>query len=112
MLWIQRRTPRWRGSLRQSAPAGCPPGRRRATGRARSLGRVRAPRGSRCLRLFAQALIAARAELEHPLRHPPNLDLLGALGDPIAAVVAVDVFERLVPAVAESAVDLHGAVGG
>src|SRR5271166_6739970 len=50
-------------------------------------------------------------ELEQSLGHPPNLDFLGALGDPVAAVMAIDVFERLVAAVAETAEDLHGAVG-
>jgi hypothetical protein len=29
--------------------------------------------------------------------HPAHLDLLGPLGDPVAAMVAVDVLEGLVP---------------
>ena len=36
------------------------------------------------------------AELEHPLGDPANLDLLGAFGDAVTAVVAVNVFEGLV----------------
>src|SRR5258707_11936524 len=40
------------------------------------------------------------------------LDFLAAFGDAVAAVVAVDVFERLVARVAHAAMDLHGAVGG
>ena len=59
-----------------------------------------------------QAVQWPLAELEQPLRHPADLDLLGALGDPVAAVVSVDVLERLVTAVSEAAEDLHGPVGG
>src|SRR5829696_8066729 len=40
-----------------------------------------------------------------------DLDLLGALGDPVPPVVTVDVLERLVARVADAAVDLHRAVG-
>src|SRR5882757_278986 len=50
-------------------------------------------------------------EAEEVAGHPPHLDLLGALGDPVPPVVAVDVLERLVPAVAQPAEDLHGPVG-
>jgi hypothetical protein len=35
-----------------------------------------------------------------------HLDLLGAFGDPVAPMVAVDVLERHMPAVAESAARL------
>src|ERR1700736_6119918 len=52
------------------------------------------------------------AEFEQSLRHPTDLDLLGALGDPIPAVVTVDVLERLVTAVTQAAEDLHGTIGG
>src|SRR6185369_304846 len=41
-----------------------------------------------------------------------DLDLLGALGDAIAPVVAIDVLERIVPRVTDAAVDLDRAVGG
>src|SRR3977135_1486746 len=40
------------------------------------------------------------------------LDFLAAFGDAVAAVMAVDVFERLVARVAHAAMHLHGAVGG
>ena len=50
-------------------------------------------------------------EAEHVAGDAAHLDLLGALGDPVAAVVAVDVLERLVPRVAEPAVHLHRPVG-
>ena len=50
-------------------------------------------------------------EPEHEAGDPPHLDLLRALGDAIAAVVAIDVLERGVPGVAQSAVHLHGPVG-
>ena len=51
-------------------------------------------------------------EAEHVAGDAAHLDLLGAFGDAVAAVVAVDVLERLVPRVAEAAVHLHGPVGG
>ena len=51
-------------------------------------------------------------EAEQVARHPAHLDLLGALGDAVPAVVPVDVLERAVPRVAQAAVHLHGAVGG
>src|SRR5581483_8557254 len=44
-------------------------------------------------------------------RHLAHLDLLGAFRDAVAAVVAVDVLERLVARVAEAAMGLHRAVG-
>src|SRR5690348_6235069 len=50
-------------------------------------------------------------EAEQVACHPPHLDLLGPLGDAVAAVVPVDVLERLVPGVAQAAVHLHGPVG-
>src|SRR5882762_4136516 len=99
------------GWHRRSTPAGRRFGRRRAWARVRL--RERRNRSRSCLWLFAQALIASLGtELEHPLRHPPDLDLLGSLGNPVPAVMTVDVLERLVPAVADAAVDLHGPVGG
>src|SRR5262245_37990640 len=49
-------------------------------------------------------------EAEHVAGDPPRLDLFGALGDAVAAVVAIDVLEGLVAGVAETAVDLHGAI--
>src|SRR3979490_3649959 len=40
------------------------------------------------------------------------LDFLAAFGDAVAAVMPVDVFERLVTRIAHAAMYLHGAVGG
>src|SRR5215472_4930871 len=51
-------------------------------------------------------------EAEQVARYPAHLDLLGALGDAVPAVVPVDVLERPVPGVAQAAVHLHGPVGG
>src|SRR5216683_5456087 len=48
---------------------------------------------------------------EQKSRHFPLLDFLAAFGDAVAAVVTVDVFERLVARIAHAAVHLHGAVG-
>src|SRR5215467_8954540 len=46
----------------------------------------------------AHALRRALAHVaEHVPGDPPHLDLLGAFGDPVPAVMAVDVLERLVP---------------
>src|SRR5438105_3803130 len=56
--------------------------------------------------------ISAGAEAEQLLSDLAHLDLLGALGDAVAAVVPVDVLERHVTAVAEPAARLHRAVGG
>jgi len=50
--------------------------------------------------------------LKNPNSHPPHLDLLGAVGDAVAAVVAIDVLERLVARVADRAVHLHRAIRG
>src|SRR5437764_13586780 len=50
-------------------------------------------------------------EAEQVAGDQTHLDLLGALGDPIPPVVAVDVLERLVARVSEAAVDLHLPVG-
>src|SRR4051794_4433527 len=40
------------------------------------------------------------------------LDFLAAFGDAVAAVVTVDVFERLMARITHAAMHLHGAVGG
>jgi hypothetical protein len=47
---------------------------------------------------------------EQKSRHLPLLDLLAAFGDAVAAVVAVDVLERLVTRIAHAAMHLHGAL--
>src|SRR6267154_6104565 len=49
---------------------------------------------------------------EQKSRHFPLLDFLAAFGDAVAAVMPVDVFERLVARVTHAAMHLHGAVGG
>src|SRR5216684_2614787 len=49
---------------------------------------------------------------EQKSRHFPLLDFLAAFGDAVAAMVAVDVFERLVTRVTHAAMHLHGAIGG
>src|SRR5690606_28906770 len=54
----------------------------------------------------------ARHETEQVSGDSAHLDLVGPLGDAVAAVVTVDVLERLVPRVAAPAEDLHRLVGG
>src|SRR5689334_1233083 len=68
--------------------------------------------------LFANRLVGDDAlrrpllhEAEHVAGDPSHLDLLAAFGDPVAAVVPVDVLERHLAGVAESAVYLDRAVG-
>src|SRR5438309_1145393 len=61
---------------------------------------------------FAHALGRPLAhEAEHVAGDPANLDLVRPFGDPVAAVVAVDVLEGLVPRIAQASVHLHGLVG-
>src|SRR5829696_8674697 len=65
---------------------------------------------SRCRSL---SLVLPRSHIaEQKSRHLALLDFLAAFGDAVAAVVAVDVFERLVTRIAHAAMHLHGAVGG
>ena len=52
-----------------------------------------------CLQLFGRLFAGHAEEVLADLAH---LDLLGALGDPVAAVVAVDVLEGHVAAVADA----------
>src|SRR5690606_21129939 len=56
--------------------------------------------------------LAGPGETEQVPGDPAHLDLLRPLGDPVPAMVAVDVLERLVAGVPHAAVDLHRAVGG
>src|SRR3569833_486082 len=51
-------------------------------------------------------------EAEHVAGDVADLDLITALGDAVAAVVAVDVLELLVPRIAPAAMHLHRPVGG
>src|SRR5258708_17693687 len=76
--------------------------------RCRSRGRAPAPRQ---VSAPVRPRRSLAAELEQTLGHSADLDLFGALGDPVATVVAVDVLERLVAAVAEAARDLHPTIG-
>src|SRR5271163_3439236 len=83
---------------------------------------TRADCRSRCVEHLSAVLGAAPppsclagsllAEFEQSLCHPPDLVLLGTFGDSVAAVMSVDVLERLMTAVTEAAENLHGAVGG
>src|SRR3546814_15062874 len=58
-------------------------------------------------RLGAQPWIAGQRD-----RDLAHLNLFRALCDEVAAMVAIDVLERLVPRIADPAMDLHGTVGG
>src|SRR5688572_11560995 len=75
-----------------------------------------APSAARCARSAMDRRHALRRLLLHEAEqvagNAPHLDLLGALGDAVAAVVAVDVLELRVPRVAHAAMGLHGLVGG
>src|ERR1700738_2595993 len=107
------------GSPRPSARAGS---RRRPVRRApprapRAAGRGARVRSARPLsgpsQSARQAVSFSRpAELEQSLRHPADLYLLRALGDSVPAVMPVDVFERLVAGVSDTAEHLHRTVGG
>src|SRR5260370_7726857 len=86
----------WR---RQASPSGT---RRAARRRNRCRGRARSAPSSPA-RLLA-------AEIEQILRHAADLHFLGALGDAIAAMMAIDVLERQRAAVADAAMHLHRPV--
>src|SRR6202035_2017150 len=97
------------GSPRLSARAGS---RRRPVRRAAERAPRRACRGAR-VRSAREAVSFGRpAELEQSLRHPADLNLLRALGNSVPAVMPVDVFERLVAGVSDTAEHLHRTVGG
>src|SRR5262245_33525099 len=99
--------------MRRRTSGSVPRPRRLARPRAPASGPNRRPVPGRRPSALADALRGALAHIaEHVAGDPPHLDLLGALGDPIPAVVPVDVLERLMPGVAEPAVHLHGPVGG
>ena len=69
-------------------------------------------RPTRWLAMTTISMLAGPHIAEQEARHLPHLDFLAALGDAVAAVVAVDVLERLVARIAHAAMHLHGAVGG
>src|SRR4051794_17761842 len=52
------------------------------------------------------------SDLEKMLADLAHLDLFGSFGDSVAAVMAVDVLERHMAAVADATAGLHGLVGG
>src|SRR3546814_18821618 len=57
--------------------------------------------------------LPARPEIAEQIgRHLAHLNLFRALCDAVAAMVAIDVLDRLVPRIADPAMDLHPAVGG
>ena len=58
------------------------------------------------------AAVALLAEGEQVLRHATHLHFLRAFGDPVAAMVAIDMLEGEGAAVTHAAMHLHGAVGG
>jgi len=64
------------------------------------------------LRLRNRRPAAATADSEEFLTDLAHLNLFGAFGDPVAAMVPVDVFERHVSHVADAAAGLHRPVGG
>src|SRR3546814_10971845 len=56
--------------------------------------------------------LPARPEIAEQIgRHLAHLNLFRALCDAVAAMVAIAVLERLVPRIADPAMDLHRAVG-
>src|SRR5690348_7637537 len=65
-----------------------------------------------CLIHGATLRICSRpsSEAKQNLRNPAHLDLLGALGDTVAAMMAVNMLEGLVARVAQAAMHLHRAV--
>src|SRR5262249_60724903 len=74
--------------------------------------RVRSDRPGRRSSVLADALRGALMHVtEHVPGDPAHLDLLRTLGDPVAAMVPVDVLERLVPGVTEPAMHLQGPGG-
>src|SRR5688500_17130083 len=75
-----------------------------------------------CLLFICMLVSSSRSRMENSVLarphvaeqvacHLAHLDLLRSLGDAVAAVVAVDVLERLVARITQAAVHLHGAVG-
>src|SRR6185503_17822079 len=89
---------------RSAGPARAPRRAARGAG-ARPPRAAAAPPRGRSLRLAPLA-----HESEQVTRHIADLDLLGALRDPVAPVMAIDVLERIVPRVADPAVHLDRLV--
>src|ERR1700760_2823409 len=57
------------------------------------------------------SMFAGAHVTEQEARDLTLLDLLAAFGDAVAAVMAIDVLERLVARIAHAAMHLHGAIG-
>src|SRR4051812_6652193 len=71
----------------------------------------RAKRGWSTAELIAAPTLTVVAAREKLVADLPELNLLAALRDPVAPVMAVDVLERHVTRVAHAAARLHGLVG-
>src|SRR5579883_3139921 len=76
----------------------------------RSSTRLAASRG-RTGRFSAVIALLLAAHAEEMTGDAADLDFLRSLGDAIAAMMAIDVLERLVPRIAQAAMDLDGEIG-
>src|SRR5438067_5901200 len=70
----------------------------------RNPGRRRSPAHSSC------STRALAAEAEQVLRDAAHLHFLRSLGDAVATMMAIDVFERQCAAISHAAVHLHSAI--
>src|ERR1700726_4058698 len=68
--------------------------------------------GRRIYRRHDPSMLPRSHIAEQKSRDLALLDFLAAFGDAVAAVMPVDVLERLVTRIAHAAMHLHGAVGG
>src|SRR5215472_13794271 len=76
----------------------------------RSSTRLAASRG-RTGRFSAFIALLLAAHAEEMARDATDLDFLRALGDTVAAMMAIDVLERFVARIAQAAMDLDGEIG-
>src|SRR5580704_1772615 len=65
-----------------------------------------------CLKSETPSVLPRPHIAEQKPRDLSLLDFLAAFGDAVAAVVAIDVLERLVARIAHAAMHLHGAIRG
>src|SRR5476651_1440838 len=65
--------------------------------------------GRRCVSFLG---LLCAPEAEQGAGDAADLDLLGAFGDAVTPVMAIDVLERRMARIADAAMDLDGAVGG
>src|SRR5579883_2378222 len=77
----------------------------------RSRMRLAASRGRTMRRSVTRSPALAAHHAEEMARHLADLDLLGAFGDAIAAVMAIDMLEGLVPGITHAAMDLDREIG-